>query len=215
MTRKPPSNPRGRPREFNEEQALDAATRVFADKGYERASLSELARAMGINRVSMYSTFGNKEALFRKAMDRYTQASGNHLAACLSAGTAREAIENILRSGVKMHTDPKGPGACFVTQPPPTAAEATEETRRYFERKRGDVERALPRRFERAIEEGRAALLNKRRGIRTFLLPFLSKALPFRLSTGHRKPSSRVSWKSPWQAGREKNVPEQRSRNSA
>lgn len=154
MTRKPPSNPRGRPREFNEEQALDAATRVFADKGYEGASLSELARAMGINRVSMYSTFGNKEALFRKAMDRYTQASGNHLAACLSAGTAREAIENILRSGVKMHTDPKGPDACFVTQPPPTAAEATEETCRYFERKRGDVERALRRRFERAIEEG-------------------------------------------------------------
>jgi AcrR family transcriptional regulator len=159
MPKKPQkTNPRGRPREFNEEEALEAATRVFADKGYEAASLSDLTAAMGINRVSMYSTFGNKEALFRKAMERFTHASGNHLAACLAADSARQAIEKVLREGVKMVTNPDGPGACFVTQGPLTAPDATEETRRYVARKRGDVERALRRRFDRAIDEGELPL---------------------------------------------------------
>jgi AcrR family transcriptional regulator len=144
----------GRPREFSEQEALDAATRVFADKGYSGASLSDLTEAMGINRVSLYATFGNKEALFRKAMERYTQSSEDRLAGCLTAGTAREAIEKLLRSGVKMLTAPDAPGSCFVTQAPLTEPEATEETCRYMARKREDVERALQRRFERAIEDG-------------------------------------------------------------
>ena len=147
-------NPRGRPREFNEEEALDAATRVFANKGYEAASLFDLTAAMGINRVSMYSTFGNKEALFRKAMERFMLASARHLEGCLAAPTAREAIEKLLRGGIKKVTNPDGPGVCFITQGPLTAPDATEETRRYVARKRAEVERRLRLRFDRAIEEG-------------------------------------------------------------
>ena len=48
-----------------------ACFRVLKEHGYEGASLADLTRAMGINRPSMYAAFGNKEALFRKALDRY------------------------------------------------------------------------------------------------------------------------------------------------
>src|SRR5450432_2916250 len=61
----------GRPRTFREEDALDAAMRVFWEKGYEGASLDDLTQAMGINRSSLYSSFGDKAALFRRVIDRY------------------------------------------------------------------------------------------------------------------------------------------------
>src|SRR5580704_15142565 len=63
--------PAGRPRAFDVDKALDRALKVFWSKGYEGASLPELTRAMRINRPSLYAAFGNKESLFRKALDRY------------------------------------------------------------------------------------------------------------------------------------------------
>ena len=61
----------GRPRAFDMDQALDRALDVFWRKGYEGATLCDLTAAMGINPPSLYAAFGNKEGLFRKALDRY------------------------------------------------------------------------------------------------------------------------------------------------
>jgi AcrR family transcriptional regulator len=61
----------GRPRGFDEKAALDAAMRVFWEKSYEGATLTDLTEAMGINRSSMYAAFGDKEALFRLVIARY------------------------------------------------------------------------------------------------------------------------------------------------
>ena len=66
-----PTTTRGRPREFDPEEALTAALRVFWQRGYEGASMAELTEAMGITKPSLYACFGNKEALFKKALDLY------------------------------------------------------------------------------------------------------------------------------------------------
>jgi AcrR family transcriptional regulator len=149
---------RGRPRAFSPERALGAAMRVFGDKGFEETSLSDLTKAMDINRPSMYSTFGNKEQLFRKALAKYSDAAEKRVEECMASGkTARESVSRLLREGVSMFTDPKGVGGCFVTQAPPTGPSASETTRKDVAHRRRTVERALRKRFDRAIEEGELA----------------------------------------------------------
>ena len=65
---------------------------VFWQKGYEGASLTDLTEAMGINRPSLYAAFGDKEALFRKALDRYVTEREAYVEAALKAPTAREVV---------------------------------------------------------------------------------------------------------------------------
>ena len=144
----------GRPREFSSEEAFIAATVVFAEKGFEGASLADLTKAMGINRTSMYATFGNKEQLFRLTTERFTQAGAKHIEECLAAGKAREGVERVLREGVKRFTDPHGPGVCFLTQEPLTGSDASDETRQYAGRKRAAIELALRDLFDREIKGG-------------------------------------------------------------
>lgn len=66
----------GRPREFDPDLALQKALEVFWKKGYEGASLPDLTEAMGINKPSIYATFGNKEQLFLKAIELYETQVG-------------------------------------------------------------------------------------------------------------------------------------------
>jgi AcrR family transcriptional regulator len=145
---------RGRPREFSEEKAIEAATRMFAQKGYEGASLSDLTKAMGINRPSMYSAFGNKEKLFLRSLELFSRAGDEHVSQCMALGTARQGVDQLLRDRVMMFTDPKKMGGCFLTQGPLSGPDATEQARREVEYKRGSIDRTLRRRFDRAIEEG-------------------------------------------------------------
>jgi AcrR family transcriptional regulator len=152
MKKKSAKNPRGRPRAFSVEEALDAAMLVFAEKGFEGASLTDLTVAMGINRNSMYATFGNKDALFRLAMEKFTQSGTKRILQILESDTARQAVDHVLRDCVARFTDPDGPGVCFLTQGPLTGPDASTETRRYAAKKRAWFELALRTRFDQAIE---------------------------------------------------------------
>ena len=61
-----------RPKEFDESQALAAALEVFWEKGYEAASVQDLTERMGIQKASLYNTFGDKHALFVRALGAYS-----------------------------------------------------------------------------------------------------------------------------------------------
>ncbi|QSN64775.1 TetR/AcrR family transcriptional regulator [Caballeronia sp. M1242] len=62
-----------RPREFDEEAALDAATAQFWSRGYEATSVRDLAATMGLTAASLYNAFGDKRALFERALKRYVE----------------------------------------------------------------------------------------------------------------------------------------------
>lgn len=91
---------RGRPREFDLEEALAAALRVFWEKGYDGASLTDLTDAMGITRPSLYAAFGNKEALFKQALDLYETEKLAYVRSALEAPTARGVAQRLLEGTV-------------------------------------------------------------------------------------------------------------------
>jgi len=60
-----------RPKEFDPDKALDAAMKLFWRKGYEATSVQDLVEAMGINRFSLYDTYGDKHSLYLQACEKY------------------------------------------------------------------------------------------------------------------------------------------------
>jgi len=146
--------PRGRPRKFDAEQALDAALLVFWRHGYEGASLAALAGAMGVNMPSLYAAFGNKETLFRKALDRYLQRPASYLPKALEAPTARKAAERLFKGAIEMTMTPQHPDGCLLVQGALVSGPGAESIRRELSLTRQAAEAAVRRRFERAIAEG-------------------------------------------------------------
>ena len=106
---------RGRPRIFDEDQALDAALAVFWRNGYQGASMAELTDAMGISKPSLYAAFGNKEQLYLSALERYCQKHlSRHTEALAAEADLTKAMRAFLRSVAGMLTSPELPGGCMV-----------------------------------------------------------------------------------------------------
>src|SRR5471032_3276518 len=94
----------GRQREFDVDQALDAALCVFWRKGYEGASYADLTQATGVERPGLYSAFGNKEELFRRALERYYEHYLDFFVAALEQPTSREVATYILGGTAELNT---------------------------------------------------------------------------------------------------------------
>ncbi|MFC7379304.1 TetR/AcrR family transcriptional regulator [Brevundimonas sp. GCM10030266] len=105
----------GRPRNFDRDEALSSALKVFWSKGYADASLSDLTSAMGINAPSLYAAFGSKEDLFREAVRLYTETEGASLWASMrDAPTAREAVEGLLLATAAVSGQCGRPQGCLL-----------------------------------------------------------------------------------------------------
>jgi len=68
-----------RTKEFDQEQALDAAMNLFWERGYEATSIQDLVEATGVQRQSLYDTFGSKHELFLQSLMRYQTLDGHQL----------------------------------------------------------------------------------------------------------------------------------------
>jgi AcrR family transcriptional regulator len=148
-----PTTVRGRPREFCVDTALGEALRVFWTLGYEGASITDLTEAMGITRPSLYAAFGNKEELFKKALDLYERDKLAYVGAALEAETARGVAERLFDGAIGLQTgsDPKG---CLGVINSTACGTEAESIRQEVLARRASSDAALLARFERAKAEG-------------------------------------------------------------
>jgi len=144
----------GRPRAFDEEAVLDRAAEVFWKHGYEGASMTILTGAMGINRPSLYATFGSKEQLFERAFARYRETQLARIRAVLEQPTAYAAIEAFLRSSVDGLTADDHPLGCLSIQGGMACSPENARISEILAAGRAANEAAIEERLSRAASEG-------------------------------------------------------------
>jgi AcrR family transcriptional regulator len=146
---------RGRPREFCVDHALTEALRVFWQKGYEGTSLTDLTEAMGITRPSLYAAFGNKESLFRKALDLYEREKLAYIGQALEQPTARQVAEFMMRGALENATGGDGgPHGCLRITAAVACGEGAESIRCEIMERTKSGKDSLIARFKRAQDEG-------------------------------------------------------------
>jgi AcrR family transcriptional regulator len=127
---------------------------LFWRHGYEATSMAMLLKAMDLTAPSLYAAFGNKEQLFREAVERYTQTYGENVLAPLSAPTsAREAIEQMLLTAAAGASTSKHPPGCFISFGAVNASDHDSGPVTLLKKLRADMARRIRERLERAVKE--------------------------------------------------------------
>lgn len=141
-----------RPREFNPDVALERAMKLFWKQGYESTSIQDLVDFMGINRFSLYDTFGSKHQLFMKALDRYRDevvTDGLRMLEGPEAGLP--AIELYFKSALAMSEPSSNRAGCLMTN---CAVEMAAHDEELASKVRAHLER-LENAFHRQLRQAR------------------------------------------------------------
>ncbi len=126
---------------------------LFWRQGFEGTSVTDLTRALGVTRPSLYAAFDSKEALFLKALDLYEARAGYRQAA-LTAPTAREYARALLEGAADLHGDKKNPPGCLGVQSALVCAPQSDTIRMELTRRRKAGESIIRDRLKRAKAEG-------------------------------------------------------------
>jgi AcrR family transcriptional regulator len=147
------AKPRGRPRRFDERQALEKATQVFRSKGYDGVTIDDLVAEMGVGRRSLYSIFGDKRTIFLRALRAYAEAKGAIAAKALfSPQTVRDALAGFLRQAVETATEEVSAPGCLLICVAPLVNDA--EVRQFVRDVVAATAAQVERRFRDGISEG-------------------------------------------------------------
>nr|WP_203687377.1 TetR/AcrR family transcriptional regulator [Streptomyces sp. SID14515] len=133
---------------------MERAMLVFWEHGYEGAGLACLTQAMGISTTSMYAAFGNKQELFRKALERYATGPSDYLVRALEQPTAHGVATELLAGTIRTTTRPAGPQGCLGVQGALAASDSGQEVRDLLAAWRNESHRFVQERFRRAVDEG-------------------------------------------------------------
>lgn len=149
------SRPRGRPRAFDRDEVLDRAVTTFWAKGYGGASLDDLTENMGINRPSLYATFGSKHDLFMEAIDRYAVTLGcQPVNALYSEPDIENAVEAYFEASIRCVTSKDGPKGCLIASVATEEAEEDEKVRTKLSGMFTESDRTIADRFLVAQDKG-------------------------------------------------------------
>lgn len=153
-----------RPRSFDTDEALAAATRVFLARGFDGATLDDLTGAMGINKPSLYAAFGDKEALYARVLEGYAAMAKSAMESALNAGdTLEHASHGLLLGAIEVYAPANGNHlGCLIATTATTVAGSNPAVRTVLATFLSDVDRliraTIKRRFGDDLADGRVVL---------------------------------------------------------
>ncbi len=158
MVQKTSSAVRGRPRSFDTDEVLDRVRDTFWRYGYAGTSMDQLSAATGLHKPSLYGAFGDKRKLYLAALDNYLADVRAEFAEAFAIPDLFESLEAMTEWSIDkfMGKDQVGTG-CFMMQTAMPEAGEDPEISRVVRESMDSLDRALVRRFEKAIEAGQIA----------------------------------------------------------
>jgi AcrR family transcriptional regulator len=145
---------RGRPRSFDEDEVLEKARGVFWTLGYTAASLDDLAAATGLNRPSLYAAFGDKHALYMRALSRTRESAVAGMRAMMGReGPLREVLGALFDRAIAGYTSGEAARGCFIIGTATVQAVDDPEARALLAAFVADEDMVFRERFERAANE--------------------------------------------------------------
>ncbi|GAA0420187.1 TetR/AcrR family transcriptional regulator [Streptomyces luteireticuli] len=163
-----------RTKEFDPDAALRAALELFWRKGYEATSLQDLVDHLGVNRGSIYATFGSKHALYLRALDRYCEDKSDVAMGVLGRpGPALPAVRDLLLLYTAESLDDPHRKGCLVTNTAVEVLPGDAQAERRVETALTELETALTGALVRARNQGELAGDADPRALARFLVTFL------------------------------------------
>ncbi|MGC4943841.1 TetR/AcrR family transcriptional regulator [Kribbella sp. DT2] len=144
--------PGGRPRTFDENEALERAVEVFWRQGYEGTSITDLTSAMGVNKPSLYAVYGGKADLFRRAIAHYAEHDMAYAQAALREQTALDVVRRFLHDNVIALTRDDKPAGCLSIQGGLSCSADNQDVAQFLAASRLGGEKAFADRFRAAPE---------------------------------------------------------------
>ncbi len=159
----------GRPYEFDRNETLTKAMDVFWEKGYKATSIDDLVDRMGIQRGSIYNTFGDKHELFLSAVEHYGDVVTSRTLKVLEAdGSAVENIKKFLDVIVNTPPDRRSKG-CLISNTVVELAPHDEEVANVVKAIMKKIQSAFQKCLERAVEAGELPETTNTRVLSNFL----------------------------------------------
>jgi AcrR family transcriptional regulator len=145
--------PRGRPRSFDEGEAIRQATKVFWEKGYDGATIDDLVEGMGVRRPSLYAIFGDKATLFARCLEAYRVELGKLASeAFLGPTDVLGAVRGLLRVVVENATGKGSPLGCLMVCVAPLVED--DQIRAYLARSGSEVTAVVAQRLQEGVAAG-------------------------------------------------------------
>lgn len=145
---------RGRPPAFNHDDALEKAMQTFWTFGYEGTSMGALIEAMDMNKPSIYAAFGNKEALFNKALDKYLSGPSAFVKEALAEPTSYLVAKAFLTKAVELLTQHQNSRGCMIVQSALSCGPEAEMIQKKLIAYRANLEENFKKRFDLAKDNG-------------------------------------------------------------
>lgn len=114
MRKLSPQKPRGRPRNFNKDEALKMALDLFRRKGFDNTSLDDLTTVLNVKKPSLYAAFGNKEQLFLEVLHAYTSGPTAYFHAVFDEPTTQSLVRTLLVKSIELLFYNESPAGCLV-----------------------------------------------------------------------------------------------------
>ncbi len=176
----------GRPRAFDRDEVLDRAVELFWTHGYEGTSIADLEAELGVGRQSLYNTFGDKQALFLAALDRYAHRDRERVSDLESPTGGLEAIRRYFASALDFLTAGDRDRGCFLVRSIVDMGSEVPEVADRCQRSGVRTRRALKRALQVAVEQGEIGADSDVDGLAELLL-----TLSYGLSTLRRSGADR------------------------